>query len=198
MELIEKKNEKQDELILQAFAADPKNGFRLMFDTYYAELCLYAVRITDSFYMSEDIVQEFFVLFWEKKYYKTIRQNLRYYLFYSVRNAILAALRKDNRVPLDMVLNDVDFADDIPSDDDKEVRLNEAFASMQKLSSQEREVIKHVFLENKKYKETAQELHISVNTVKTYLTRAMRHLRETCMPVWLAFLFTMKDFCRFL
>lgn len=35
-----------------------------------------------------------------------------------------------------------------------------------------------VIMENKKYKEAAEELHISVNTLKTHLTRALKQLRK--------------------
>ena len=43
---------------------------------------------------AEDIVQDFFIYFWEKKYYLKINQNLRYYLYLSVRNAAINALQK--------------------------------------------------------------------------------------------------------
>lgn len=180
MESQERATQQQDELILRTLSTDPKKGFRLLFDTYYGDLCLYAAQITDSFYLSEDIVQDFFVLFWEKKYYKSIRQNLRYYLYYSVRNAALATLQKNNRIPLDTVLQEIEMVEDRSPDEDKENRINETFATMQKLSPQEREVVRNIILENKKYKEAARELHISVNTLKTYLARAMKRLRNAC------------------
>ena len=186
---MDKKSEKQDQRILLSFADNPQKGFRLMFDTYYTDLCLYALQITDSFYLSEDIVQEFFVLFWEKKYYKSIRQNLRHYLFYSVRNSAITALRKDNRIPLDTILNEAEFSEDISLDDDKEKQINKAFETIKKLPIQEQKVIKRIFFKRQKYKETAQELHISVNTVKTYLARAMKHLREACIFFLLSILF---------
>lgn len=49
---------------------------------------------------------------------------------------------------------------------------------LQKLSHQELQVVRAVIMENKKYKEAAEELHISVNTLKTHLARALKKLRE--------------------
>ena len=49
---------------------------------------------------------------------------------------------------------------------------------LQKLPRQELQVVRAVIMENKKYKEAAEELHISVNTLKTHLTRALRQLRK--------------------
>ena len=56
-----------------------KEAFRLLFDTYHMKLCIYAVQLTDSFEMAEDIVQDFFIYFWEKKYYLKINQNLHFF-----------------------------------------------------------------------------------------------------------------------
>lgn len=39
-------------------------------------------------------------------------------------------------------------------------------------------MVRAVIMENKKYKEAAEELHISVNTLKTHLTRALKQLRK--------------------
>ena len=51
-------------------------------------------------------------------------------------------------------------------------------ADLEKLPQQEILAVKAVILENKKYKEAAEELNISVNTLKTYLSRALKKLRK--------------------
>ena len=66
-----------DKEILELFRTSPRAAFRLLFDTYYMKLCVYAVQLTDSFEMSEDVVQDFFIYFWEKKYYSS---KLKVYL----------------------------------------------------------------------------------------------------------------------
>ena len=72
--------------LLQAM---PEEGFRLLFDVYHMQLCVYVVQLTDSFQLAEDIVQDFFVAFWERKYYRAILQiivfiavNLRFIIRY--------------------------------------------------------------------------------------------------------------------
>lgn len=49
---------------------------------------------------------------------------------------------------------------------------------IKKLPEQEYNVLVKIILEDKKYKEVAEELHISVNTVKTHLSRALKMLRR--------------------
>ena len=46
------------------------------------------------------------------------------------------------------------------------------------LPEQEYNVLVKIILEDKKYKEVAEELHISINTVKTHLSRALKMLRR--------------------
>ena len=70
-----KDNSEKDKYILELFQTSPKEAFRLLFDAYHMKLCIYAVQLTDSFEMAEDIVQDFFIYFWEKKYYLKINQS---------------------------------------------------------------------------------------------------------------------------
>ena len=57
----------------------------------------------------------------------------------------------------------------------KEKELEKALAA---LPEQEKKALYGVVIENKSYKAVASELHISVNTLKTYLARAMKKLRK--------------------
>lgn len=67
-----------------------------------------------------------------------------------------------------------EFADE----EEREERNKALLEKLKKLPPQELEVIRAVVMENKKYKEAAEELHISVNTLKTHLSRALKRLRK--------------------
>ena len=180
----------QDKEILDLLDTTPKEGFRLLFDIYYMRLCLYAVQLTDSFELAEDTVQDFFADLWEKKYYKGIRQNLRQYLYLSVRNSALSALQKNRMVSMEEIANREFLPpEDLAEEEEMEERRKRLAREMQKLSRQEQEAIKTVIMESKRYKEAAEELHISINTLKTYLSRGLKHLRReyklTCLSLLL-------------
>lgn len=49
---------------------------------------------------------------------------------------------------------------------------------VQKLPPQEMAAIRNVILEDKKYKDAAMDMGISVNTLKTHLSRALKILRK--------------------
>ena len=80
--------------------------------------------------------------------------------------------------------------EDLIEEEEMEERRKRLAREMQKLSHQEQEAIKIVIMENKRYKEAAEELHISINTLKTYLSRGLKHLRReyklTCFFILLS------------
>lgn len=167
-----------DEQILTDLMAGKEAAFKELFDRYYMPLCLYSVQITDSFEVSEDIVQEFFISFWEKKIFRQVRENMQHYLFYCIRNASLAAVKKTKTLLLEDVEEE---AYSLPDELTDEAELAKQQAVLLDNIKQLPEQCSHIFVEivihGKKYKEVAEELHISVNTVKTQLSRALKRLR---------------------
>ena len=170
----------KDKEILDLLRQKPEEGFRLLFDVYHMQLCVYVVQLTDSFSLAEDIVQDFFITFFEKKYYLHINENLRVYLYTSIRHATLAALKKKKMLSMEEITNipiETPFEMNLKQEE-LEKREAELMEKLQTLPKQELAAIRLVILENKKYVEAAEELHISVNTLKTYLSRALKRLRK--------------------
>ena len=68
--------------------------------------------------------------------------------------------------------------DDFYDEEELLQKRNQLLTELKKLPEQEYNVLVKIVLEDKKYKEVAEELHISVNTVKTHLSRALKMLRR--------------------
>ena len=83
-----------DAMMFGRLKAGDEAAFKCLFEHYYVPLCLYSVQITESPEDSEDIVQDFFVRFWEKGFYRTVDTNLKSYLFNAVRNLSFNYLKK--------------------------------------------------------------------------------------------------------
>lgn len=169
-----------DKELTNLFRTKREEAFNLFFQRYYLRLCMYAVQITDDFSESEDIVQSFFVTFWEKKLYRTITDNLKGYAFLCVRNASLKFIEKQEKVSTDSFLPDEDECMCIceMDEDEREQKERELEKALDALPEGERKALYGVVIDNKSYKTTASELGISVNTLKTYLARAMKKLRK--------------------
>ena len=77
-----------------------------------------------------------------------------------------------------------------PDDEVPEEQLARLRHYLLQLSPQEYRILMEVVVHNKKYKEVAAELGISVNTVKTHLSHALKYLRS-CKFITLFSLFSL-------
>ena len=149
-----------------------------LMNKYYSQLCVVSVQYTDSLEIAEDIVQDVFLRFWEDNKLLSVETNPKAYLFRSVRNASIDYIRKNNY----RVFTDIEEANLISEEEISEEELSlqyeRLYRMINQLSPQERTVLNAIVVENKRYKEVAEEMNISVNTVKTYFARALRTLRK--------------------
>lgn len=73
---------------------------------------------------------------------------------------------------------EIDITESITDEEELREREKKIMEELEKLPKQELSAVQAVILENKKYKEAAEELNISVNTLKTHLSRALKRLRK--------------------
>lgn len=169
-----------DDAILKRLRAGDESALKSLFDSYYMPLCIYSVQLTDSLQIAEDLVQELFISFWERRAYLIVDINLKAYLFNAIRNLSLNYLKKERPYILDDIENYLFLADEEEEYTEAEIneRRQKLHNALKELSPQEYKVLCAVVFENKRYKEVAEELKISVNSVKTYLSRAFSFLRS--------------------
>lgn len=167
-----------DERILDRLKQNNEKTLKELVEKYYTPLCVYSVQYTDSLEISEDIVQDFFVRLWEKQLYKTITGGLKAFLFNSIRNASIDYIRKNQSYTFVDIEENAYISDFELDEAEIEEQRQRLHYHLQQLSPQEYKVLIEIVVRNKKYKEVAEELGISVNTVKTHLSRALKYLRS--------------------
>ncbi|NOU59606.1 RNA polymerase sigma-70 factor [Marinifilum caeruleilacunae] len=171
----------QEQNIIQKLKGGKESGLREMFDLYYTPLCVFALKYIDDFDEVEDLVQDIFVGFWEKKRVNNLTGSLKSYLFTSVRNNALSKMKKENRFCIESLNDEFDLPDE-EADFDKEafeIRKQGIYKEIEKLPSQSRKVFELIIFSNYPYDMVAQELNISLNTVKTHFSRALKKLRSS-------------------
>lgn len=105
--------------------------------------------------------------------------NLHAWLFNAVRFSSLTKVQRERYFSLDeMEEESYSPIDDFYDEEELLQKRNQLLTELKKLPEQEYNVLVKIVLEDKKYKEVAEELHISVNTVKTHLSRALKMLRR--------------------
>lgn len=155
-------------------------GLRQLFDLYYTPLCVLSLKYIDSFEQAEDIVQNVFIDFWEKKRFFLISLSLRSYLFTTVKNNSLFFLKQNSRIHFECLEDQYDIQmDEILEVEDLEKKKEQLYKELDNLPSQCRRVFEAIVFENLRYKEIAKELDVSVNTIKTHYSRALKQLRSS-------------------
>jgi len=172
-------NPNEEKNILAELRKRNREVFVFLFNTYYRDLLLFAEQHVFSRDTANDMVQETFVRLWEKAPEVNITTSIKAYLFASVRNRCLDYLKhlqvqdKHRQQLAEAQLYTQNL--DISIDGDTDQKLKEAINA---LPDQRQKIIRLNCLEGKKYQEIANQLGISVNTVKTQVARAYRQLRS--------------------
>lgn len=186
--MITSSNTDRDRQLLDRLKQGDENALKEIVDLYYTPLCVYSVQFTECEQESEDIVQDLFIRIWEKRLFDNIT-NLRMYLFISVHNMSVAAAKHHNNYEDIEELESMSYQsweDGFTEDDiaEKRLRLQE---SLKKLSPKEYDVLIRIIINDRKYKEVAEEMGVSVNTIKMHLKRAMKKLRNEEMMLLIYF-----------
>lgn len=171
----------KDIKILDKLKNGDHSGYKELFDLYYTPLSIYSLKYCDSFEMAEDITQDLFVKFWDDKLYLKLEESIGPYLFKAVKNNTLQAIKKRSKYRFEEIEDQVNKLLVVESVDLEyiEKEKKKLHKEIDALPEKSREVFKAIVLDNLKYKQVAEQLDISVNTVKTHYSRALNQLRKS-------------------
>ena len=179
------------EILTRELKEGKEAAFDYLFRTRYKNLCRFAATFVVQFDVAEDIVQEVFEKIWKKSTRIDERASIDSYLFVAVRTFLK---NKRECVDLEDVKQNLKISEEVVEFETPE--LNRLWGEIENLPLQCKVVFKLVILEDMKYKDVADSLEISVNTVKTQMKIAYKTLREKLKQEQfslLLFLFAIKE-----
>lgn len=161
--------------------------FESLFRFNYRPLCLYALHYLGDVEAAEDVVQECFMKLWEKLEQGTAVDNRRSYLYMTVRNRCLDDLKKKGLPTESLKPNDTYGI--IDDDDAQERAQTEArmWTALDSLPPKCREVFILSKRDGLKYEEIAEELGLSVNTVRNQISKALKMIKEGVVKLYMFF-----------
>ena len=157
---------------------DPR-VYEIIFKKYYPKLLVFVNRHVGDQDVAQDIVQDIFFKLFESSRSLPENFNLKSWLYKVARNAALDYLRHLQVIDRHKFLmaDAMIVAEDVDENVDEEIydRVNQAVES---LPEQCRLIIKLNVIEGKKYLEISEELGISINTIRTQVSRGYKKLRD--------------------
>ena len=146
----------------------------LTFQTYYRPLCLYATHYLHDVDEAEDIVQDCFVRLMQRK---LLPQNVKSFLYTSVRNACIDFLRRQSPIVADVSPSDLSGIISDEQAQESSFREAELWTAIEQLPDKCREIFLMSKRDGMTYREIAEELSLSEKTVEHQISKALKALR---------------------
>ena len=163
------------------------HALRFFFDKYYDELCNYVNLYLRNKTISEDIVQDIFIYFWEKRGTINLDISVKSYLIRASRNKYLNYLRDERSHQA--IQNAVISKSETSINPDYKLwdvsKIEEIISkSIDKLPPRCREVYLLHKNQELSYKEIASKMDISEKTVENQMSIALKKLKEQLAPYY--------------
>jgi RNA polymerase sigma-70 factor (ECF subfamily) len=156
------------------------SAFEQLFKTYYKALHAYANMILKDIEAAEEIVQNMFLKFWEKRELLNAQTSIKAYLYKCVYNDSLNYLKheKVKTKYRDFTEKTMDTLTEAASSkvelSELQLKLN---AALNDLPEQCRTIFQMSRFEELKYREIAEQLGLSIKTVENQMSKALKILR---------------------
>lgn len=167
-------------------------GLNYFFELYYTPLLWFSLRLTSERSAAEDIVTEAFLTLWNNRDEIRTPIYIKHYLYRVVQNAAidLIRLRKKKSV------RNEEFQYLSPASDNNVLaRLietefhHQVYLTLNNLPPRMGKVFRMFYLQGKSCQQIAEELQVSIHTVRNQRLRALELLRQNVLTLVLLLLF---------
>jgi len=184
------------------FPIDGEKGFKIVFDTFYPRLLRFAKEYVGDLFEAENILQDVFLRLWEKRASMPTDINLQAYLLTMVKNQCMDFLRHRRLVQQLTVdweslqereasFNYYAISRFDPEEMDVEALEQLVENAINELPEQCRKAFELSRYDGLKYKDIADKMGVSVKTVETHISHALKILRVTLKDLFFVWLFFM-------
>ena len=171
---------KTDETIALQLKANDESAFQYVFQQHYTNVCKAIRRFIHENSTVEDLAQDVFFRFWERRHKIEIKTSIGAYIHRMAINEALTYLRKQKKFQQDNI-EDFNFSNNesdsiqVMEGEELKVKIKHAIDSLPPKCRTVFLLSRH---EEMSYKEIAGKLEISVKTVENQMGKALRVMRE--------------------
>jgi RNA polymerase sigma-70 factor (family 1) len=170
----------QQELLNRLKAGD-ELAYKTIFDNYYPLLVAFAQKYLSDIDASKEIAQNVFVKFYEKRNSIEITSSIKSYLYKMAYNDCLNYIKNRDTILKHYSEYSKEQAkheeyQDLIEETEQEYRI---YKALEKLPPKCKTIVLQSRLEGKKNKDIADELNISIRTVETQISKALKLLKSS-------------------
>lgn len=172
-------NEK--DLLLQVSQGN-EDAYKVLYKKYWDQIYSTAFMFTKSPELSEDLTQDVFARIWVNRAKLAEVEKFEGFLFIMARNLVFDKLKKEVYVGKNDLFFEDYFNETVmsPVDNTELKELGEIVeAAIKELPAQQQKAFRLSRFAGLSHEEIAAEMGISKLSVKSYIVRAIQHLRET-------------------
>jgi RNA polymerase sigma-70 factor (ECF subfamily) len=171
----------QEEIAFEALQKGEEKGLAFFFNRYYSQLVFFSITITNNEASSDDAVKDAFIKLWKVRQSLAESKKIKALLYRIVRNASIDILREEksrNHRSEVFYLEQHNNEGTVLQKMVEAETYQQLYNALSHLPPRCRQIFELFYFHDKPIKEIAEELGISVNTVKTQKQRAIQMLRE--------------------
>jgi RNA polymerase sigma-70 factor (ECF subfamily) len=169
------------EALVQEFKKGSQEEFAFYFRYYYRPLCYFAAQLVEGSSEAEDIVKDSFIKLWNNRDNFNDPNYIKAFLYTTTRNACLNHLRHrqvKNTYRKEMTYREgAGEKEQVLQQMIRAELMEEIYHEIEKLPEKQRQVFKLAYFEELKNNEIAQQMNISIFTVKQHKAKALTTLR---------------------
>ena len=180
--MMEQTNNSTDTL-LASFQAGNMAAFSQLYDLHINILFNYGLKLTIDKELLKDCIHDIFVKLYTKKDELGTIDNLRSYLFISLKNKLCDELRRrmymsDTAVEEVSISTPTDVEDDYMEEEQRKNEFSLVKRLLDQLSPRQREALTLYYIEEKKYEDICEIMNMNYQSVRNLMHRGLTKLRS--------------------
>ena len=171
------------ETLFASFQAGNMAAFSQLYDLHINILFNYGLKLTIDKELLKDCIHDIFVKLYTKKDELGTIDNLRSYLFISLKNKLCDELRRrmymsDTAVEEVSISTPTDVEDDYMEEEQRKNEFSLVRGLLDQLSPRQREALTLYYIEEKKYEDICEIMNMNYQSVRNLMHRGLTKLRS--------------------
>jgi RNA polymerase sigma-70 factor (family 1) len=172
--------------LIEGLRSGRESAYRQLFEQYYQKLVVFAYKYLENLESARDVVQDLFVDLYDNRQSIAIQTSLKSYLYSAVNNRCLNLIKHEQVVAKHRKMSRSEAR---VSDPDLEEMIDaveleaKVYEIVSKLPYRRRQIYIMSRVDGKPNREIAEALNLSIRTVETQISKALKSLKNSLLPL---------------